>query len=648
MDEEYDFMKHVRQVGQWFTELKQENELEVFFGAPYLDKHRFLVGNPLRHFHKTKNIGVQYDKETIAHMLTMPSDTLYPLLYNWSSAPLFEHAKAGMDLLIVNYVIRQDEKQPKSLRWSVVLPATAVNPPLRSDKVVVTGLTPQVQDMATIQRMIEKYKTVEEKTKQDMEDFIERSFIGQFDCAYRVEERKASILYWLGTSFRQTHVLFTFDYTEPHLYRQLFTNKLLMPDRILNTVTNHPTFNMRINISYLFRKVSVTISCQEMLSKSPLLFGELSSLDKDLFTDLEDYRVIAAKRGEVLVDVVQIRQGVTLKSVTVLEKASYASMLMILAAREKFNNGLLDIDDDQRIITHQAKQRMLSLCETKVASILNDQVTEWPGGCSSQEGMNPFLSNRMHVMTKDPQYGLDDSCRVIRGCVTRTFDKANKLIVKKGVDAFNGDMELTRRTIALSDINEHSFPTHMKDQETGLLINDHVVSGARINTLNLMIGTDWLSQCIVPSVANHHHYYADNMLVNNGTIIINNHNNNNYIARDEVDERNDDEEEQEEERPKKKRKRRTAIVKESSKKFKLVKEEDMHMEVERHDGTIIIPLTSTKLINPDWDESRKCRMCDKTRPLKSFCATQEQKGVTYNYLKSVCNSCRLRWDKTHK
>ena len=632
--EEYDHIKHGKSVAQLIQYIREDQSLDLFFPDSYVDNHRMMILNTLSYYNRSQKIGFMLDRETLTQMFTIQTDSLKTLLYNLTRYPFVTDKEVNI-YLVIRFVLREAEERPGMLHWRIMLPL--------DDNVIDSDFVRHTHTVSVLYKSIDQYKTMYRTTMQDLDHFIESSTLIDYYGKGYLTERKEEILQWLAKMFQSYDLLFRLDDMDPYLYQQLFTH-LTSPDYILLSLIHEKILHER-RPNAPFVKKEVIVKCQQIRCKSPMLLEQLDSPNRHLFTNVEEYSRIIKGTKDVFVDVCQVRRDNILQCITVLPKSPYKQILRNLNARRQFDNDLRELDDRDRIRRLAEKTRIESLCNDKVNSFLRS-IPERHGReeLRIDESINRFLGARLFDMN-DGLHGADSNCKIIEGCVNRTISKANELIQQRGIHSFTGSMELTRRVIDLDGVNEQSFPRHMNDSETQLMINDHLKANSRISTLNYMYGDDWLSHCIVPCVANPHSYYAENMLVNNGTIdnrTINVYRMENVTANQPIQETIS--------LPKKKRKRKPTIVEEPVKRFKLIREKDLlnHNDVDADvdlDDMIVIVLKTEKIRNPDWTETRRCPMCNQARLLKSFSDTTT-KGLAR--VKPVCNSCNITWHKHNK
>jgi len=608
----------------------EENEFTLYFPDDHLAGHRRLLLNAAEFLYRRVLILTRFNRDCIAYVFTVQERRLKSLLSLRTQEILFKRPRDTEGPLLITVDI---QKRSTSFRMLLVSLQARIN----DEPISVEFEIEQEVDLDVIQDFISQYKEIRKETESNLDHFISTTPLkSYFNDDLYFHKRKTAILDWVSHNFIYG-LLVKLDYTYPYLYEDVFSYEAEAGNALNPLITGK-------GVGYspstgIFHKRLLLTECIQMSCRASTLLSQLkiSEKDREYISNLEEYKDVLRLGRDETIDVCKVRFAHTkaLCSITFFPKTAYNDAMRALKTRKQFDEDLLEYEDCEKIKNYAKTRVVEQLCREKIEQILEEAttlVTDVPGGLIIDEGVDVLLIERLMNMS-NATHSIESTSKMINGLVNRTLVKANEIIeARGGPTAFRGDLSLSKRVIPLAELNETTLPPHMRDQETNLIIQDHKKLNTRINTLNCTFGSDWLSQCVVPCIANNHLYYAKNMLVNNGTINIYNINEKETLTAPSITN-------------KKKRTRVPSITdSETRKKYRLVTNGETSVTFDE-DGTRIVPLTSERVENPDWTTSKVCLACDRTLLLKSFCHLERKKDTNYCYIKSVCNACRVHVKK---
>ena len=632
MEGEYVFNDHIDYVHTTLARIVRSHKLNSYFKISYLNAHVDRILDVMRYFNRTGKVAMLLDDESLSYIFTLSGESLEILFTHWRDALLAAKliTEAG-ESKVVALTLRKTEAEQRTLLYEFTEVVT--NRKIGGDELT------QEEDAEKMRCLAEEHTTSLAQIGDDLNHFMGNTVLKEYFIENELIERRKWILEWIAEIFMYNGVLLHIDYKQPYIYQQLFvhssrdslraTLNKLIANKVLKADRRPLTFTKNV----------LVLKCQELNYNSSLLRDQYES-NHATFSNREDYATILKEGKTVLLDVCTLVSTTSniCESLIVLRKNVYNRIIRSLENGRQLCGDLLEAEERASYRAYALSKEVDEFCQERTDATLQSAVEQ---GFKIEKNLDLFLCNRSIDIT-DRVSGIDSGCNMMDVCISRVVEKGTEAIEDRGGrDAFKGILELTRRVIPLDQVNEDTFPMHMRDKETPLLISDHKRLNSRISTVNCVFGKDWLSQCIVPCIVNKQVYCAENMVVNNidigsiGTVIINmtaNENEKKVRMREET---------QQDDRPLKKRRKR---VSKRDKKVRLVTSvrEKENYENDSEDDTINIVVESKTVINPDFTERRTCPACDRALSLKRFCQTDRKKSGEYNYLKNVCNSCRTR------
>lgn len=617
------FNVYLEDVARTLSQIKEENALNLYYYKKHLAEQTSLIIKIISLAQGAYQIGIQVDKETLLQLLALGIDELRDIMSKWLQEKQFKDRKSRQ--FIVVKLCLKTIKASKTIDLSIITDDDDAN--LLYQKTFACR-----QDIETVKDSIAEFQRIAKETENAIDLFIEsESFlkVKEYFDDQHASKVKNEILNWLRDRYTFKGVLFELDFREPQLCRQLFTHPSLTAYKLLTSLQGSAEIFKSAEQNTLFEKKRMIICCKSERN------SYLTEKEKELFTNIEKYKELTKVSNTVSIDVCRIIDQITCRDITLtaLDKTNYSNIIEALKDREKLRVARLDAEDDAKIIAYTEKMKLEAQCQKSIESNLQAIIRSNTLPAKLIVENDGFLSSRASNMKC--QFGPESSCKVINGCVNRTISKASERIQQKGnEDVYTGYFSLKRCVIPLAEVNDNTLPKEMKDPETEFILRDHEMMNINLSTLNCMYGNDCLSQSVVPCIANQHLYYANNIIVNHNTFVVN---------MDQVE-------------GKKKRKRASlGTIEKNQKKFRLilgkksVTNEIEEKEEEQEDPNVItLKVTSTRVDSIDEYEYRHCPVCAQSRKIKSFCDVQKKKAISYYYIKSVCNSCIVKWRNQNK
>jgi len=607
----WDAFNHAVFVAETLTNKGRALGLDLYLGGVHFDAHIKTIVALVRHHSTQNNLDLEFDQETLLHLLTVSTDTAKGVLYSLS-----QEQRKRLDSTRVRLELTRVEKGLRQLRCKIWIVAT--------NRVIhVSHLNHEV-DLGTMSRLAEEYKSVYDEIVTQIDTFIESSLLKEHYAVAYIQARRTEIMSSIAMAFTEFGTLVRIDSSQPYLYQQLFTNENESPRAIFYKI-----FARMKRATVHFHKNTMTLACHEM-SHNATILRELLDESNSCLTNPEEYRALLNEKTTKHVDVCQLSTDQHCKSVTILEKASYAKIVASLKRVASLKDSIITVDTLAKMKTYaEAQESIASVADERTDLILAEGAKQ--GVKNTEENLHSFLSARIVAMSNKVS-GIEPVCQMIGRCVNHTIKKAYDEIDKRGVtrEAVRDHLALTTEVIKLEAIDHTTFPEHLRDNHTPLLIRDHKKLNVPISTINCVAGDQWFAQSIVPCLLNPQIYCAaENMIVNNGGTI--------HIHFDSPERQS----------PLRRKRKRSLCNAEKSVRL-ITKRDARDTHVYDYDEDLLtIVVESKRVKSVDYTERRTCPVCHKTASLKSFCQRQS-KQPDYIYERNICHTCRLKYSDRKK
>lgn len=585
-------MEAITTAEQRLVKVIKTNSLNLYLNDKYLEAHRHMIVEVLKLLYNRSRINMKLDEETISHMFTVKTRELNSILVDWMQLPAFKAIHDVDDeytpFINVHFVLRKESAEPRTLRYTVILE--------QDGTVLKDRFCGQEVEMEQMCHFIETYKEIWHKLNSEMDHFIETAQLKEYYDEDYLFTRRNEILVCVKDSVINHGLLIQIESKSSYIFQQLFTNEKVKPDALFHAILSNPRLDAkRVDVS--FQKRTMTLRCQEMSYNASLLKDLLNSQNQ-ILSNPEEYREILNEHEDTPVDVYSLIFNDRCKSITILRKVSQLKIMKLLTAEQMVASNLLHLENREKIRSFCREKEIDAFCKERIETILYSIAKR---GVKLEENLQRFLTDRVIDMS-NKLYSVTLACDIMADCLTRLIQ--NSKIDEKDMHR----LSVTTKMIKLNEINENIFPSHMRNEETALIISDHKQLNIPITLLNCNLGNNLLSQDIVPCILNNKDERQDTAIT------------------------------------KKKRKGSPSNEQPVNKKICLVakRSEDDKDSYDAENDILTVVVETKRVATADYDQVKACPVCKKTRSLKSFCQ-QVKRESNYMYERNVCNTCRIKY-----